>query len=153
MILSLSTRLLRGRRRGAATAAVDTSSDDDSDAEREDPGSCYICANDFCEDEECCRSLTHLGCCTQALCCGCLVKNCTQCTCRDDCVEVVSYCPFCRRISPVDTLEVFLGYKKACGPCVKRDEKAADTATSCLRTPAASAPLEPAGSANGAEVA
>lgn len=82
---------------------------------------CYICANAFCASDACRRSLTHLACCTQAICCGCLSKTCKRCGCKDDCDAVIALCPFCREVSPVEVLDVFLGAKDPCAECSKRD--------------------------------
>lgn len=100
---------------------VSSDSDDDSD---DDDLTCYICANSFCDSESCNRSLTHLGCCTQAICCGCLLKSCKRCMCKDECDAVISLCPFCREVSPVDALDVYLGSKSTCGECKAADEPA-----------------------------
>lgn len=88
-------------------------------------GTCYICANDFCDDDVCCRSLTHLKCCTQAVCCGCLGKMIKRCKCEDECEAVIALCPFCREVSPVDVLDVFLGHVPACKVCVTADDDVA----------------------------
>ena len=93
---------------------------DDSDDE---DLTCYICANAFCSSDSCGRSLTHLGCCTQAICCSCLVKGCKRCGCKEDCDAVISLCPFCREIAPVETLDMFLGGKPPCADCVKNDSQ------------------------------
>lgn len=112
-------RLVRG---SAAAAAGGDGADDDV--------TCYICANSFCAAEACCRSLTHLGCCTQSICCGCLLKSSKRCGCKDDCDAVISLCPFCREVSPVETLDVFLGHKQPCAACVKADELAGGAGSS-----------------------
>lgn len=96
--------------------------------EPEDDESCYICANSFCEHEECVRAMTHLGCCTQTICCGCLLKSSKRCTCKEDCDAVISLCPFCREVSAVEALDIFLGQKPVCKACVKADERAAAAA-------------------------
>lgn len=114
--LSIPMRLVQRRGRAAA---------DDSESSGEDEVTCYICANSFCAEEECLRSMTHLGCCTQAICCGCLLKSSKRCTCKEDCDAVISLCPFCREVSPVEALDVFLGQKPACKACVRSDERAA----------------------------
>jgi hypothetical protein len=90
--------------------------------------SCYICANDFCGPERCCRALTHLACCTQPICCGCLLRTSFRCACKDDCDEVVSHCPFCKTVSPVTALDVFLGQTKVCGACSEDDDAQAAAA-------------------------
>ena len=81
-------------------------------------------ANAVCAADECCRTLTHLGCCTQTICCGCLLKSSKRCGCKEDCDAVISLCPFCREVSPVEALDVFLGGKPPCAACLKADEKA-----------------------------
>lgn len=110
--LSIPMRLMRGR------------GGDDDEADPDDE-TCYICANSFCAEEECGRALTHLGCCTQAICCGCLLKSSKRCMCKDDCDAVISLCPFCREVSPVEALDIFLGGKAACAACAKTDTVAA----------------------------
>lgn len=112
---------LMGRRRGRA---ADASDDDEDDA---DDTACYICANSFCDDEDCQRAMTHLGCCTQAICCGCLLKSSKRCTCKDECDAVISLCPFCREVSAVEALDLFLGQKPACKACLRADARAAPT--------------------------
>ena len=109
----------------------------DRPVEEEDDETCYICANSFCEQEECVRSMTHLGCCTQTICCGCLLKSSKRCTCKEDCDAVISLCPFCREVSAVEALDIFLGQKPACKACLKADERAA-AATAAAATAAAS---------------
>lgn len=94
-------------------------------AATEEAVSCYICANAFCEDDECCRAVTHLACCTQAICCACLRKSCYRCACREDCDAVVSFCPFCRSNRPVEALDLFLSGEGPCATCVKGDDKPA----------------------------
>ena len=90
---------------------------------------CYICANSFCDDDQCGRSLTHLACCTQSICCSCLLKSCKRCGCKEDCDAVVSLCPFCREVCTVDALDVFLGTKSACAQCRESDKAGEATAT------------------------
>lgn len=107
--LSIPMRLVRGG--GDADAAADAGDDE----------TCYICANSFCGEEACARALTHLACCTQAICCGCLLKSSKRCLCKDDCDAVISLCPFCREVSPVEALDIFLGGKAACAACAKGD--------------------------------
>ncbi len=97
---------------GATVGAVDAG---DADAD----GACYICAHSFCEEDDCCRSMTHLACCTQTICCGCLLKSCYRCVCREDCEAVVSFCPFCRSNRPVEALDMFLGGTRPCSACSK----------------------------------
>lgn len=106
--------------------------------EEADEDTCYICADSFCEREECARSMTHLGCCTQAICCGCLLKSSKRCTCKEDCDAVISLCPFCREVSAVEALDVFLGQKAACKACARSDARAASA------RPVATTPADPA---------
>jgi hypothetical protein len=89
----------------------------------DDAAECYICANDFCVDDDCCRAMTHLACCTQAVCCGCLAKMVKRCRCSEECEAVISLCPFCREVSPVSVLDVHLGHAAACKLCVAGDSK------------------------------
>lgn len=111
--LSIPMRLVRN----SATAAASSDDEDSGDL------TCYICANTFCDDDECCRSMTHLECCTQSICCGCLLKQTFRCGCKEDCDAVVSLCPFCREVSPVERLDVFLGTKSPCADCVRGDNQ------------------------------
>lgn len=83
--------------------------------ELSDDPTCYICTNSFCATDTCGRSLTHLTCCTQSICCACLVKSCKRCRCKDECDAVIALCPFCREVSPVDALDMFLGGKPGSG--------------------------------------
>ncbi len=78
---------------------------------------CYICANDFCGEDACGRSLTHLKCCTQTMCCGFLAKLVKRCRCSDDCDAAIALCPFCREVSPVTVLDLFLGHVAPCRAC------------------------------------
>lgn len=92
--------------------------DDDDDV-------CSICASTFCAREECCRTMTHLECCTQPLCAGCVSRMARACTCCDECDKVVVICPYCREISGVGCRDVFLGAcKKPCKSCVASDADA-----------------------------
>ena len=101
----------------AATAQTATAPPDEA---------CYICAENFCNNADCCRSLTHLTCCTQPICCGCMVKTAKRCTCREDCDQVIAYCPFCRMISPCDALDLFRGAcLKPCRECADSSDAAA----------------------------
>jgi hypothetical protein len=97
------------------------------DGRDDDDLTCYICANAFCDEDECCRALTHLGCCTQSICCACLLKSSKRCRCKDDCDAVISMCPFCREVSPVDAIDVFLATKAVCADCAKADAAHAAT--------------------------
>lgn len=114
--LSIPMRLVRNGR------------EDGAEAGGEEDVSCYICANAVCVADECCRTLTHLGCCTQTICCGCLLKSSKRCTCKEECDAVISLCPFCREVSPVEALDVFLGGRPPCAACVKADHAAAPAA-------------------------
>lgn len=95
-----------------------------SEADTEDVATdCHICAEPFCKQDECCRALTHLSCCTQPICCGCLVRTAKRCTCRDDCDQVIAFCPFCRMIGPCDALDLFRGAcVKPCRACAAKDD-------------------------------
>lgn len=128
------------RRRRLVSDASDTS-DADTDTDDDEEMTCYICANSFCDDEtSCCRALTHLGCCTQAICCGCLLKSCKRCTCKDECDAVISLCPFCREVSSVDALDVFLGSKGACAACKAADDRLRPMPASPAASPVATSP-------------
>ncbi len=111
--VSIPVRMMRGN----GAAAADAGDDDDETT-------CYICANAFCAAEACGRAMTHLGCCTQAICCSCLVKTAKRCTCKEDCDAVISLCPYCREVSGLDALDVFLGYKPPCAQCRVHDDPA-----------------------------
>lgn len=113
--------MMRIVHRGGAAAA---DSDDEGESSEREP-TCYICANAFCCEDECSRAMTHMGCCTQAICCGCLLKSSKRCGCKEDCDAVISLCPFCREVSPVDALDLFLATKAACKACRKHDEDTA----------------------------
>lgn len=118
------------RQRGGGAAEHDEPADDET---------CYICANSFCAPEECSRTQTHLACCTQAICCGCLLKSSKRCGCKEDCDAVISLCPFCREVSPVEALDVFLGSRPTCKRCKDSDEPASGGG-SPQPSPAATAP-------------
>lgn len=146
--LSIPMRLVRG---SSAAAAAGSDSDDSDDSDPGD-GTCYICANSFCSDDECCRSLTHLGCCTQSICCGCLLKSSKRCCCKDDCDAVISLCPFCREVSPVETLDIFLGHKQQpCTSCVKADKRSAAAAAASITAVTAVSAVTAAASAAAAD--
>lgn len=121
----------------------------DREEEEADDDTCYICANSFCAEEECARSMTHLGCCTQTICCGCLLKSSKRCTCKEDCDAVISLCPFCREVSAVEALDIFLGQKVACKACLKADERAAAAAAAAAERQAASQASSVGGSSVG----
>jgi hypothetical protein len=106
----------------AATSGASGDGPGDGSGDGEDL-TCYICANTFCAEDECSRSLTHMGCCTQPICCGCVLRSAKRCRCKEDCDAVVSLCPFCREVSPVDALETFLGSRPVCTRCAKTDDK------------------------------
>ena len=80
---------------------------------------CFICAHSYCSEDACARTLTHVKCCSQAVCCGCAVKLARRCKCTDDCEAIIAICPFCREMAALDTLEVFLGGRPPCKACVK----------------------------------
>ena len=104
---------------GLASRGAGGGDDDDDDT-------CSICASTFCAREECCRTMTHLECCTQPLCAGCVSRMARACTCCDECDKVVVICPYCREISGVGCRDVFLGAcKKPCKSCVASDADAA----------------------------
>ena len=111
--LSIPMRMVRGGGAGGE--------DNDDENNSEEDEVCYICANSFCRSESCGRALTHLACCTQSLCCACLLKSSKRCMCKEDCDAVIVLCPFCREVAPVETLDVFLGHKPPCASCVKSD--------------------------------
>lgn len=100
--LSIPLNLSRG---GAGSG-----SDDEDDA-------CFICAHTFCSEDVCLRRSTHLSCCSQTICCGCTVKLAKRCKCTDDCEAIIAFCPFCREMVPVSTLELFSGIQLVCKLC------------------------------------
>lgn len=102
----------------------------------EETDTCYICAQTFCVEARCRQAMTHLKCCTQPVCCACVVKMAKQCTCADECDAVIAYCPYCRMISPVMAIDVFLGAcTSPCRTCKTRDETENETETETV-TPA-----------------
>ena len=88
-------------------------SDDEDDA-------CFICAQGFCREDACLRSSTHLSCCSQNICCGCTVKLAKRCKCTDDCEAIIAFCPFCREMVSVSSLELFSGIQAVCKCCARR---------------------------------
>lgn len=100
--VSIPLNLSRGRGGG----------DDDDEA-------CFICAHPFCAQDTCGRSVTHLSCCTQTLCCTCAVRVAKRCKCADECEAVIAFCPFCREIAALGALEIFLGTRPTCKGCSK----------------------------------
>jgi hypothetical protein len=116
-------RIARTRGRALDNARIEiTIAATGNAAEPGDPEHCcYICANEFCADDACCRALTYLDCCTQTMCCACLVKLSKRCRCREDCDAVVAMCPFCRDMSPLKVLDVFLGNAGPCKACQRPD--------------------------------
>lgn len=103
---------------GALTSARDDAS--------EAADMCYICKSGFCQYDECCRTMTHLDCCSQPMCCRCVAKVCRRCNCKEDCDAVVSTCPFCRKHCPVNTLDIFLGGQEPCEHCASQDSRPAE---------------------------
>lgn len=90
-----------------------------------DDMTCPICAESFCARETCGRSPTALKCCDQPVCCTCIARVSKRCTCTSNCAAVIAYCPYCREISPVTSLDIFLGVKG--GVC----KECTDDASSC----------------------
>jgi hypothetical protein len=84
--------------------------------------SCHICTNEFCDDDECCRTGVHLQCCTQLLCCKCLVRMCKRCRCTPECKAVVAFCPYCRESVGVPVLDIFRGATEECSSCKNRSD-------------------------------
>ena len=91
--------------------------DDDSAVE------CPLCSNAFCQEELCSRTETGLNCCDQPICCGCLYRQMMRCTCKDECDAIVVICPYCRGLSSVAAMEVFIGSKPVCSECAKADRE------------------------------
>lgn len=86
--------------------------------EEEYADTCPICHDFFCPTQECGHTAQHLQCCTQFMCCICLLKVSKRCTCASRCTAIIAFCPFCREISPLSPLDIFLGSKaKACKGC------------------------------------
>jgi hypothetical protein len=98
---------------------------------------CHICTSSFCKaplrNKMCCRTSTHLKCCTQALCCQCLSKLAKRCTCKTSCPEIIAFCPFCREISPLSKEELYRGSRELCSSC-KNDT--AEVTSNCASTEA-----------------
>ena len=92
--------------------------------------SCHICRETFCEDDECCRTMTSLKCCTQTICCACATKMAMRCTCTEECSAIIAYCPYCRMVSPLQAIDVFLGHTKPCRACCAAEASAVEEAVS-----------------------
>lgn len=88
-------------------------------AQRQDCFECQICRERFCSSGKCGRTLVRLTCCTSPICAKCVFKQATRCTCKESCDQVVTWCAFCRSLSPLTTLDVFLGTlrKRNCEYC------------------------------------
>lgn len=86
---------------------------------------CPICYHGFCSDDKCCRTQTNLECCDGEICCGCLFKLVRRCTCMDDCSQVITFCTYCRGLSPVTALDVLLGTREVCDLCLDAEDKEA----------------------------
>lgn len=116
-------------RRATIAFTVDVNVDHHQAHADEEDDCCSICRNTHCvagseDDSDCCRVVTTLQCCDQTLCCGCLSKMLLRCTCTTECTQVIAYCAFCRRVSPVATLDVFRGACcRECPACVKHRQK------------------------------
>ena len=84
---------------------------------------CSICRNGFCLERTCGRTLARLECCENPICCKCLYKLASKCTCDRVCDKVISYCPYCRCVSPLRAIDIFLGTpsKRKCSSCDARD--------------------------------
>jgi hypothetical protein len=92
--------------------------------------SCTICRADFCPLDQCKKSMTHMNCCETPLCSECISKCAFQCRCDDDCEQVVAYCPYCRSVSAVSALDIFLGLsRKVCVACSHESSEADATST------------------------
>jgi hypothetical protein len=100
---------------------------------------CHICTSTFCKaplrNKMCCRTSTHLKCCTQALCCSCLTKLAKRCTCKHSCTEIIAFCPFCREISPLSKEELYRGSRDLCTSC-KNPPPDAEVTSNCTSTEA-----------------
>lgn len=90
---------------------------------------CHICSSKFCPDAygTCVRASTHLDCCEQPICVGCLAKMSKRCTCKEDCDVIIAFCPYCREISPVSAVDIFSGLKtRLCPGCLEDDDDDTD---------------------------
>lgn len=96
---------------------------------------CHICANSYCDDDECSRSMTQLACCAKTICCGCLLKSCYRCVCKEECDAVMCACPYCRTNRPVEVLDMYLGGKAPCTACVRGESAAAPVAAAVAEAP------------------
>lgn len=105
------------------------------DAESDDDDSCFICAHSFCHAETCLRSATHLRCCSQAICCGCITRLAKRCKCQEECEAVIAFCPFCREMAPLGAIDVFLGTRDTCKVCEALTARAAATPPPTENTP------------------
>lgn len=112
-------------RRLAAAVGSGSDSDSDDSTDSDFASTCCICSEDFCTDEKCGRTMTHMACCTHPLCCTCLARQAQRCMCTDECTAVVCWCAFCKTVSPVDSLDLFLSNCKLCKWCRARDAKEA----------------------------
>jgi hypothetical protein len=59
-------------------------------------------------------------CCSQTMCCGCLTKLAIPCPCNDgECGAVIAICPFCRGITSMGAIDIYLGgCTDVCTTCV-----------------------------------
>lgn len=69
---------------------------------------CGICCRSFCLTDVCGSTKTRTSCCGQHICCACVVRNAMPCSCKHRCREVVTVCPFCRRICRISSLAIYL---------------------------------------------
>ena len=100
-------------------AASDATTDDDPLTINNNE--CAICMHHACTTRECSRSPTKTSCCSQTLCCGCLVKLMRRCKCTATCRESVGICPFCRDTMRTETtLQVFMSTIPVCPKCQRR---------------------------------
>jgi hypothetical protein len=82
---------------------------------------CGICLKEWCEDDACNRTMTQTKCCIQGACSACITKISMICKCEDNCPNVIFICPFCRNLSKVEPVTLFLGTKRPCKKCRDND--------------------------------
>lgn len=82
-------------------------SQDEGDIDR-----CPICCKKACLAEQCKASIVTTMCCNQAICCECVMVNAMRCKCCCDCQQVIVICPFCRQVTPLSAVALFLASKR-----------------------------------------
>lgn len=79
---------------------------------------CTICRESLCPSFTCGRSQMQLKCCDGPMCCKCACELAKRCTCDDECENIIVFCPYCRNVSKLDPMDLFLGMNsKIKTPC------------------------------------